>query len=228
MAMFEQELEMEKRESSIVPLLLIVALILVVVGVAGYYIVQNRKVLTLQEATGVATAVLQQQGPATLEFHTGLVKASVNDSAHGPHYRLLEKAGLLTIGKDQGQYLNTTPVALTAKGEELLKQISGVTQSKEKDGTELYLVPVAYRKLATVSDIKMINPNFATVDLTWNWETNQLGEIFDAAGPLVKSFNTWDRATLIDKHSANFYHGAATKVTLTLAKKDNGWQIATE
>ena len=36
--MFEQELEMEKRESSIVPLLLIVALILSIVAVSGYWI----------------------------------------------------------------------------------------------------------------------------------------------------------------------------------------------
>ena len=57
--MFEQELEMEKQESSIVPLLLILALIVTVVGVAGYYLVQNRKVLSMQEATQVAASVLK-------------------------------------------------------------------------------------------------------------------------------------------------------------------------
>ena len=45
---------------------------------------------------------------------------------------------------------------------------------------------------------------------------------------MVKSFNTWDRATLIQKHGANFYHGEPTKVTLALMKTDKGWQIATE
>src|SRR5215469_14062832 len=46
MAMFEQELEMEKRQSSVVPLLLIVTLILVIVGVAGYYVLEGRQVLS--------------------------------------------------------------------------------------------------------------------------------------------------------------------------------------
>ena len=39
--MFEQELEMEEREASAIPLLLIVALILAIVGVAGYFLWQN-------------------------------------------------------------------------------------------------------------------------------------------------------------------------------------------
>ena len=38
--MFEQELEMEEREASAIPLLLIVALILVIVGISGYYLWQ--------------------------------------------------------------------------------------------------------------------------------------------------------------------------------------------
>jgi len=226
--MFEQELEMEKRESSVVPLLLIVALILVIVGVAGYYIVENRKVLTMQDATKIAASVLQEQGPVSLRFHTGLVKSSVDDSGHAPHYRLLEKAGLIKLGKDTGTYGTTTPVALTPAGEQFFKRIPGVSESKEKDGTEVYLVPAAERKLVEVSNIKMISPTRATVDVTWKWSTNQLGELLDAAGPTVKSFNTWDRATLIQKHGANFYHDAPTKVTLALDKTDKGWQIATE
>jgi len=227
--MFEQELEMEKRESSVLPLLMIVTLILAVVGVAGYYLLQNRKVLTMQEATSVAASVLQAQGPVTLQFHTGLVKGSVDDSASGPHYRLLEKAGLIRMGKGQGPYGTTIPVALTPAGTEFLKRIQGVTHSTEKDGTEVYQVPVAYRKLVDVSNIKMINPTRATIDITWKWDTNQMGELLDASGSLVKSFSTWDRATLIQKHGANFYHEAPTKVTLALAKSDAGaWQIATE
>jgi hypothetical protein len=43
--MFEQELEMEQRQSSVVPLLLIIAMIMAFVGVAGYYVVQNRKLV---------------------------------------------------------------------------------------------------------------------------------------------------------------------------------------
>jgi hypothetical protein len=66
------------------------------------------------------------------------------------------------------------------------------------------------------------------VDITWKWETNKLGNLFDASGSLVKGFNTWDRATLIQKYGADFYHGDPTKVTLSMMKGDNGWQIAVE
>lgn len=227
--MFEQELELEKRENTIVPLLLIVALILVVVGVAGYYLVQNRKVLSMQEATQVAASVLKEQGPATLRFHTGLVKSSVDDDPTAVHYRLLEKAGLVKVGKGQGTYGSTYPVALTPAGEELLKHIEGVTTATEKDGTKVYVVPVAERRLVSVSNIKMITPIRASVTLTWNWKTNPLGELLDASGSMVKSFNTWDRATLIQKYGADFYHAAPTEITLALVKADSGiWQIATE
>jgi hypothetical protein len=229
MAMFEQELEMEKRESSVVPLLLIVGLIVAIVGVAAYFVVQNRKVLSVQEATTVAEGVLKAQGPVTLRFHTGLVKSSVDDNAQGPQYRLLEKAGLIQVGKAQGRWNTDFPVMLTPAGTELLKRIDGVKRSKEKDGAEVYIVPVADRKLADISNIKMINPTRATIEITWKWNTNALGDLLDAGGPTVKSFNTWDRATLIQKYGANFYHQAPTRVTLALTKTENsGWQVYTE
>jgi hypothetical protein len=228
MLMFEQELEMEKRESSVVPLLLIVLLIISVVGVAGYYVVQSRKVLTTQEAADIAATILKAQGPATLHFHTGMIKGSVDEKPNDPHYRLLEKAGLIKLGKGTGQWGTTIPVALTPKGQNFLKQIQGLKQSKDADGTDSYVVPLAERKLVAASNINMITPSRATVDLTWKWEPNQLGEMFDASGPAVKSFNTWDRATLIRKYGANFYHGQPTKVTLALVKTERGWQIATE
>src|SRR3954449_12460928 len=85
MTMFEQEIEMEKSQSSVVPLLLIVCLIVSVVGVAGYYLVQSRKVVSKQEATSIVTASLKQQGPATIQFRTGMVKASVADKPHDPN-----------------------------------------------------------------------------------------------------------------------------------------------
>ncbi|HXY02202.1 MAG TPA: hypothetical protein VEI49_01435 [Terriglobales bacterium] len=227
--MFEQELEMEKQESSIVPLLLIVALIVSVVGVAGYYLIQNRKVLGMQEATQVAASLLKQQGPVTLRFHTGLVQSSVGDNPQGPHYKLLQKAGLVAIGKAQGTYGTTYPITLTTAGQEFLKRIEGVTTSTEKDGTQVYQVPVAERNLLAVSNINMLSPTRANVTMSWNWKTTVLGELLDASGPTVKSFSTWDRSTLIDKYGANFYHAAPTQVTISLAKADNGtWQVATE
>jgi flagellar basal body-associated protein FliL len=73
--MFEQEIEMEKRTSSIVPLLLIVSLIVAVVGVSIYFVIQSRKVLTTAEANSVVTGILDGQGPITLRFQTGIDNA---------------------------------------------------------------------------------------------------------------------------------------------------------
>jgi len=228
MAMFEQEIEMEKHQSAVGPLLLIAGLIVAVVGVAGYFLIQNHKVITTQEATDLAVAVLKAQGPATVHFHAGMVIASVDEKPHDPHYRLLEKAGLIKLGKDTGRWGTTTPVAITAKGQELLKQIQGVSQSKEKDGTAAYVVPIAERKLVAISKINKIGTGRATVEITWKWGPNQLGELFDASGPMVKSFNTWDRATLIQKYGAKFYHAEPTTVTLAVVRNGKGWQIATD
>ena len=57
--MFEQEMEMEQRQGSVVPLLLIVAMILTFVGVAVYYVVENRKVLSNAEASELVSASLR-------------------------------------------------------------------------------------------------------------------------------------------------------------------------
>jgi hypothetical protein len=223
--MFEQELEMEKRESSVVPLLLMVGLIVAIVGTAGYFVLQNRKVLTQKEAASTASSILQAQEVATLKFHTGLLDSSMNDKPSDPHYRLLEKAGLVQQGKAAA---GKTSIALTPKGEEFLKQISGVAITPEPRGTRLYVVPLARRELAGISKITMVSAGRATVDLTWRWVPNPMGDLLDASGPAVKAFNTWDRATLIQKHGAAFYHGQPTKVTLSLVKTDKGWEPAVE
>lgn len=224
--MFEQEIELEKQESSVVPLLLIVAMILTIVGVAGYYVWQNKQVLSNADASNVVVASLRNQGPATVHFHAGMVKASVEERTEGPHYRLLDKAGLIKLGKVNGR---TTPIVVTTQGEKLLAEIPGVIKTKEKDGTDAYVVPLAERKLISVSKITMLSPERATIEYSWKWDPNKLGNLFDASGSLVKSFNTWDRATLIEKYGANFYHGDPTKVVLALVKTDKGgWQVAIE
>ena len=226
--MFEQELEMEKRQSSVVPLLMIVTLILTIVAVSGYFLLESRKVLSMQEATDIANAALKSQGPAILHFHTGMVKASVDEKPQDPHYRLLEKAGILALGKNTGTYGTITPVKLTPVGDKLLAEVPGITKVQEKDGTDSYSVPIAERKVVEVSKVTMINPTHAVVEFAWKWDPNKLGNLFDASGSMVKGFNTWDRSTLIQKYAANFYHGDATRVSLSLVKGDNGWQIATE
>lgn len=227
MAMFEQEIEMEKKNSSVVPLLLILALIFAVLGVAGYYLMESRKVLTEAQASQIATAALQTQGPATVRIHVGMVKGSIDDKPHDPHYRLLEKAGIVKLGKDTGAYGTITPVVITATGQKLLEEV-GAQKTKEKDGTDLYVIPLAERKLVGVSHLNTITPSRATFEYSWKWQPNKLGNLFDASGSMVKEFNTWDRATLIQKYGADFYHGDPTTVTLSLVKGDQGWQLATE
>jgi hypothetical protein len=103
-----------------------------------------------------------------------------------------------------------------------------VRKTRESDNTDLYVVPLAERRLVAISKVTMINIERATVEFQWKWEPNKLGNLFDASGSLVKSFNTWDRATLIDKYGASFYHGDPSKVVVALTKASGNWQIATE
>ena len=223
--MFEQELELEKRSSSIVPLLLIVALIVAIAGVSLYFVLESRKVLTTAEVSPVLLASLEAQTPVTLHFATGVLKASVDQKPHDPQYRLLEKQGYLKIGKDSNW---KTPVSLTADGKAWLAEIPGVKKSRDKDDNDEYAVPVAQRKLAEIGKITMLSPSKATVEYSWKWETTKAGDLFDAAGPAVKAFNTWDRTTLIDKYGANFYHVAPVKVTVLLVKGAKNWEISNE
>jgi len=224
--MFEQELEMEQRQSSVVPLLLIIAMIMAFVGVAGYYVIQNRKVLPAAEASDLIASSLKEDGAVTIQFKIGSVVGSVQDRPHDANYRLLEKAGLIVIGKDKGRI---TPIALTAAGRKLFSEIPGVHQSKDpKDGTEAYVVPVATRVLVGTPTITMTGTGRARAEFAWGWEPNKMGDMLDAAGPLVQSFNTWDRGTLIDKYGVKFYHGDPSKATMAFLRGDKGWQISAE
>jgi len=224
--MFEQEIEMEQRQSSVVPLLLIIAMILAFVGVAAYYVAQNRKVLTATEADNLITASLKADGPVTIHFQTGKVAASVQERPHDANYRLFEKAGLLKIGKDNGRF---TPVELTKNGEALLAEIPGVVKNRDqKDAADSYVIPVADKKLVGTPTITMTGMGRARVEFTWRWSPNKLGELLDAGGPLVKSFSTWDRASLIDKYGAKFYQGDPTKAAVNVVRDEGVWHIATE
>jgi hypothetical protein len=224
-AMFEQELELEKRSSSIVPLLLIVTLIVAIAAVSLYFVLESRKVLSSAEISPIVLASLERQAPATLHFATGLLQTDIEQQPHGPQYRLLEKEGYLKLGKD---VKFKTPVALTSKGEAWLGEIPGVKKSKNKDDNDEYVVPLAQRKLAEIGKITMLSPSRATVEYSWKWETTKAGDLLDAAGPAVKAFNTWDREMLIDKCGANFYHQAPTKVTVLLVRGAKGWEISSE
>jgi hypothetical protein len=60
-------------------------------------------VLPAAEASGLIASSLKQGGPVTFQFKVGPVIGSVQDRPHDANYRLLEKAGLITIGKDKGR-----------------------------------------------------------------------------------------------------------------------------
>jgi hypothetical protein len=224
-AMFEQEIEMEKKSSSIIPLLLMVVLIVGIVGASLYFVVESRRVLSTAEATPIVLALLDGQKPAVLHFQTGNIKTGVSEKLREPHYRLLENEGYLKIGKESA---SKTPVSLTPQGQALLAEIAGVKQSKDKDGNDEYAVPLGQRKLVEVSKVTMQGPSKAVVEYSWKWEPTKAGDLFDAAGPAVKRFNTWDRSTLIDKYGASFYHAAPTKVVVALVKNYYGWKVSTD
>jgi hypothetical protein len=225
-AMFEAELEMEKR-STFLPLLLMACLIAGIVGMVAYVVIQVRSKtpVSAQEANTIVTAALQGPGSAIIHFRSGLVVSSVAEKPGDPNYRLLEKAGIVKLAKAPhgGELISVTP-----GGERLVTTISGFRKSKESDVSFTYQVPLAQRELVSITDITMNGVNNAIVTYTWKWVPNQMGDLFDAGGPTVKGFNLWDRQTLINKYEADFYHGNPTKSTLTLARGDQGWKIAAE
>jgi len=222
--MFEQEMELEKHQSSALPLLLIVGIIVALVGIAGYFLIQSRKSLSPAEASQVATNILNAQEPPAVSFHVGMVPDGYEENAKDPRYRLLEKAGVITIGKSKN---NKTPVSLTAKGEDLIKQIQGVKQ-KDDEGKQALTIPLAERKLVAVLSVKMNGPERASITYTWKWAPNALGNEFDASAGKLAGFSTWDRVTLIDKQGARFYQETPPPVTVNVVDTKKGWQVTAE
>ena len=226
--MFEQELEMEKRSSSVVPLLLILALAGVIIGTVGYWVVQSKKVLTQQDAATAVTAILKAQGPAVVRFHTGTVKSSINEKPRDPHYKLLEKAGYVKLAPVKGKS-DVYNIALTPKGEKELPAFPEFQKGQEKDGTLAMQVPLARRKLVAITKVTMNSPSMARVEYTWKWEPTSLGDVFDANGAMIKAFNIWDTQALIEKYGANFYHADPRKTVVNLVKTDKGsWQVMSD
>lgn len=216
--LFAAEIAMEK-SSNFFPLFLIAGLVLVVGGTVYYFVKGARDVLTVPVATTTINQIMNSQGGATIRFTTGSLTSSVNEKPQDPHYKLLAKAGVVTSKAKGAAGLNVT---LTAAGEKLLSTIDGVQKTKNADRTTTYTVPLAARQLVSVDKVTMIKPHLAQVDYTWKWTPNRLGNQFEASGSLVKSFNTWDRATLIKSYGVDFYNAGPTKVSLVLVEADNG------
>jgi hypothetical protein len=234
--MFEAEVEMERR-SSFLPLVLMMCLVAAIVGL-GVYIVQQARhqtPLTAQQAITVVAASVRGPGTAVAKFHTGLVKSTSEEKPTDPIYRLLDKAKLITMAPDSR---GAMVVSLTPQGEKIISSIEGVKidgvkidgAKKEKDakGAVLYQVPLARREFVSIANVSMSGVNAAVAEYNWKWVPNQLGEIFDASSPLVKSFNLWDRQTLINKNGVDFYSESGKRSTLTLARAGREWNVAAQ
>jgi hypothetical protein len=220
--MFEQELELEKK-SSWGPLILVIALVGTIVGVLGYYVVQFKKGISQAEATTVIEAQLKSKLPV-LVFRSGKVQASGAEQPKDPHYKVLEKAGIVKLTNVSW---DTNIVVVTDAGEKMLSQIQGFSKKQNPDNTWTYQVPLATRKLLKIDELKLNNPTSATVQYEWQWIPNQMGDLFDVSSGNLKSYSTWDRQKLIDRYNADFYHSDPKKETLQLDKGDKGWQINT-
>ena len=225
--MFEDEIEMEKKSSNIIPLLLILALVGAIFGAVAYYYVDSRKTLTQQEAVNLVDALLTAQGPASLHFHCGLVKPSIDERPRDPHYRLLQRAGYVKLAESRrGESLQ---VSLTPLAESTFMKIPDLIQKQEKDGSTSITVPLARRKLVQVAKITMKTPQLARVDYTWQWVPTELGNVFDASTPEFGKMNTWDRATLIQKYGADYYHVQPQTASIAFVRaKQGGWKIYNE
>jgi hypothetical protein len=218
--MFESEVEMERR-SSLLPLVLMVCLVALIVGTVVYVVfqVRSRTPLNAAQATPIVAAAVQELGPAVLHFQTGVVKCTADETKADLNYLLLEKAGIVKLGKPAK---GSVKVTLTPEGERLL---NGQAGSTDKDGNVSYQAPLAERQLLGVTGVEMTGDDQARVTYNWKWVPEALGDSFDAGGPLVKSFNMWERQTLISKYQVDFYHGDSTTSTLTLVRQDRAWKL---
>ena len=130
--------------------------------------------------------------------------SSVNEKPDDPHYKLLAKAGVITTAK--AKTATSLIVALTGPGENLLSNINGVQKSKNPDGITSHAGPVLPSgPWFPLTKSPWAKRHLAQVDYTWKWVPNRLGSEFDASGSLVKSFSTWDRATLIKSYGVDFF-----------------------
>jgi hypothetical protein len=221
--LFAAEIEMERKSSNLFPILFVTLLVLVVGGTIYYFVKGAKAVLTEPVATQSVNAILKAQGSAQIRFSTGLITSNVNEKPMDPHYPLLTKAGILETKK---KTWNSITSQITPAGQKLLDGIPGVQKTTdEKDKIVTYQVPLAQRKLVAIEKIEMLRPHLARVTYSWQWDPNRLGKEFDASGDMVKSFNTWDRGTLIKSYGVDFYSATPTRVSIVLQEtKDGSWK----
>ena len=95
--LFAAEIEMEKKSSNFGPLVMILVLVLAVGGTIFYFVKTSREVLTTPVATNSVNQILQSMGGGKIHFSVGTIVSSVNEKPMDPHYKLLAKAGIVTI-----------------------------------------------------------------------------------------------------------------------------------
>jgi hypothetical protein len=225
--MFEEEIKLEKESKSFSftsPLLYIFLVIVLVMAGAAYWLFSQKRDLTPDQAKVVMQEILKSKGPSFVRFRVGTVKASIDEKPRDPHYKLLEKAGFVKLANAKD---GAVQVTLTPLGEGTFSRIQGFDKSKNADGTESFMVPLATRDLVSIDKVVTTGPNSARVDFTWKWIPNKVGEIFDATSPQVQTFNTWDRATLIKSYGVDFYK-QETKAAVNLVRTPKGWTMAVE
>jgi hypothetical protein len=216
--MFEQEMQMEERSSSVGPIALIAAVCLTIVATAVYVTMEARKGMSQSEAKAAVTAMLEQRGPDMLHFHTGLITSKSDQKAADPQYALMQRAQLVTIEKRE----NGVQIELTDAGSQMIDSIAGATHKKASDGTTEYLVPLGMRKLVTVTGVNVTSPSAATIHYTWEWRPTSLGDVFDLAGSYASGLDVWERAELA-KDGADLFHSAPVPDDYNAT---SGWQIA--
>jgi hypothetical protein len=225
--MFEDEVELE-RESKIFslknPFLYIFLVVVLIIGLAGYLLLFTQRDLSTQQAQAVLSQAMTQRGPAYVHFRVGVVEPSFKEKPHDPHYKLLENAGFVKLAKAKN---NAVSVKLTPIGEETFSKLPEFKKVANKDGTESLDVPLATREVVAVTKVTMVAPHIAEVDYTWKWNTNKVGDVFDASSASLSKFSVWDRQNLINNYGAAFYH-ETQKSTVRMIRGDEGWRIATD
>ncbi|HEY3926901.1 MAG TPA: hypothetical protein VGL89_00880 [Candidatus Koribacter sp.] len=216
--MFEEEIKMEERSSSVGPMLLIAAVCVTIVATAVYVAVEAHKGMSQAEAKRAVGAMLAQRGPAMLHFHTGLMTSKTDQKPADPQYALMERAQLITIEKRD----NGTEVDLTEDGTRMVNHISGSTRTTAADGTTEYMVPLGTRELVSVTGVNVLSPSSATIHYTWQWKPTQMGDVFDLAGSYASGLDVWQRADLA-KNGADLFHSAPVPDEYNAT---SGWQLA--
>lgn len=223
--MSEPETEVRNRHAVDVLLVLIVVLTVGLVGIAGYFLSENKTALTPSQAASAVAASLKTHGSTAISFHTGLVKDRPEESPRDLRYRMLERAGVVTVGANQ---VAGTPVDLTAEGKKLLTQIPGAKRTEEADGAVAYRVPLAEMELVQITNVATSRPGRATVEFTWRWRPTALGESFDASGTVVRAFNSQEQMELMDKYGVRFYRQPPETAVVALDKSPQGWRLASK